>query len=335
MFRSEKQMVEWLKRRRAPAGRGLLLGIGDDAALLRPPAAGTEWVLTTDLMVEDVHFLAHLEPARSVGHRALARGLSDVAAMGGRPRFALVSLALSGKAPSKWFREFHQGLQSLARRYNVTLVGGDTALSPRGTVVDTVLVGEVRSGFAVRRSGASPGDRIFVSGGVGLSAWGGKLIRSKLRPVHRLQRAAVRSHLYPTPRCTLGERLALNRSASAMIDVSDGLALDLHRLCEASGVGARLGADSIPHPAPTGNLLQRHEALRLALEGGEDYELLFTVSPKKVRRLSAKPAGVALTEIGEITRGRKIEIVQDGKTRSLASGGYDHFRRKKSEPRLF
>jgi thiamine-monophosphate kinase len=250
--------------------------------------------------------------------------------MGGKPRFALVSLALSRNAPSRWFGEFYQGLQSLARRFNVKLIGGDTALSPGGTVVDAVLVGEVRSGFAVRRSGARPGDRIFVSGRVGLSAWGLKLIRSKSRSTQKNQRAAIRSHLYPTPRCTLGERLALNRAASAMIDVSDGLALDLHRLCEASGVGARLRADSIPHPDPTGNLLQRHAALRLALEGGEDYELLFTVSPKKARQLSAKPAGVALTEIGEITRGRKIEIVQDGKTRRLASGGYDHFRRKRN-----
>ena len=329
MFRSEKQMVEWLKRRHAPAGRGLLLGIGDDAALVKP-SAGTEWILTTDLMVEDVHFLTRLEPARSVGHRAMARGLSDVAAMGGRPRFALVSLALSGDLPSKWFGEFYQGLQALARRFKVTLVGGDTAISPRGTMVDTVLVGEVRSGYALRRSGARPADRIFVSGRVGLSAWGLKLLRSKSRPTQKIQREAIHSHLYPAPRCSLGERLALNRTASAMIDISDGPALDLHRLCEASGVGARLRGDNIPHPDPTGKLLPRHEALRLALEGGEDYELLFTVSPKKVRRLSAKPADVALTEIGEITRGRKIEIVQDGKTRSLASGGYDHFRRKKN-----
>ena len=288
-------------------------------------------ILTTDLMVEGVHFLARRTPPLSVGHRALARGLSDVAAMGGMPRFALVSLALRRSSSSRWLRDFYRGLRSLAAKFKVEIVGGDTTGSPYATMVDVVLVGEVKAGRAVRRSGARPGDRICVSGELGASALGLKFLRSRSPAKSAFARAAVRRHLYPTPRCGLGQLLSRRRLATSMMDISDGLALDLHRLCEASGVGARIDASRIPLPGRFANTLSRADLLQTALEGGEDYELLFTVSPRKTTRLPSRADGVPLVEIGEIRKGRRIEMVGlTGKRSILPAAGYDHFRKQNS-----
>jgi len=305
------------------AGR-LKLGIGDDAALVEV-ARGHQAILTTDLSIEGVHFLPRLHPPRAVGHRALARALSDIAAMGGTPRFALVSLAISRRTSQAWLKNFYAGLLSLAARLGVTLIGGDTAVVPGGISVDVVGVGEVRK--ALRRSGARPGDQIFVSGKLGLSALGLRLLRSGRVGKTASEKEALFAHLYPQPRCALGRYLSERRLASACIDLSDGLSTDLAHLCAASGVGARIRAGRIPL-ADTPGGSRRMDSLQTALSGGEDYELLFTVPRGKVAGIPRRHRGVTLHRIGEITRTQKVVLLQtNGRAIPLVPAGHDHFRK--------
>jgi thiamine-monophosphate kinase len=332
VFASETEFVRWLERQSSGEARGLRLGIGDDAALVEP-RRGCEIILTTDLSIEGVHFLPQVHPARAVGHRALARSLSDVAAMGGTPGYALISLALSRRTTQAWLKEFYSGVFALARRFAVTVVGGDTALVHGPTTVDVTVVGEVAKGKAILRSGARTGDQLFVSGRLGLSALGLQLIRAGGRRKAAVAPGklsdALRAHLYPQPRCGLGRFLGEKRLASALIDLSDGLSTDLTRLCAASHVGARIFATQIPIPSPGvrgGSSLER--ALGLALNGGEDYELLFSVPPNKISRLPAAFLGVPLHHIGEVRIGRKILLsLPEGKEVPLRPAGYDHFRK--------
>ena len=333
MFASETEFVRWLARQSSRRAGGLRLGIGDDAALVmaRP---GNEIILTTDLSIERVHFLPQLHPARAVGHRALARSLSDIAAMGGIPRYALISLAISRSTMKIWLKEFYAGVSALARRFAVTVVGGDTAIVNGATTVDVTVVGEAPKGKAILRSGARPGDQIFVSGRLGLSALGLQTIQAG---AGRLTAAgtssklpdALRAHFYPEPRCKLGRFLSENKLASALIDLSDGLSTDLTRLCAASHVGAIIKAGRIPVPSQgsRGNL-SNDDALNLALNGGEDYELLFAVRPRNVTKLPREFLGVPLNHIGEVRPGKKIRLsVPGGKEVPLKPAGYDHFRK--------
>lgn len=303
----------------------LKLGIGDDAALVEV-ARGNQVILTTDLSIEGVHFRRRLHRPRAVGHRALARALSDIAAMGGTPRFALVSLAISRRTSRAWIRNFYAGALDLAERLGVALVGGDTAVVPGGISVDIVAIGEVPRGKGLLRSGARPGDQIFVSGKLGLSAMGLRLLRSGRSPRTASPAEALRAHLYPEPRCALGRHLSQRRLASACIDVSDGLSTDLAHLCDSSSVGARIWAGKIPlpeTPAGRGGI----DSLQLALHGGEDYELLFTVPLGKVPKIPRRFRGVALHRIGEISRSKGLTLVQaDGKPIALRPAGHDHFR---------
>jgi thiamine-monophosphate kinase len=343
LFRTEDEFVQWLLARAAPAQRherarsskrreGVKLGIGDDAALVAV-GRGQELILTTDMSIEDVHFSHRLHSAEAVGHRALARSLSDVAAMGGVPRYVLISLAASKRVTSDWVSGFYRGMQALARRFDVRLVGGDTALVPSKTFIDVLVAGEVPRGKALRRSGALPGDQIFVSGRLGLSALGLRLLQSKRgasrRPVKAAAREAVRAHLYPEPQCALGRFLSRRSVASALMDLSDGLSTDLSRLCTASGVGARLWAAKIPGP----DLPEAADSLQLALHGGEDYQLLFTVPQRKTSRLPSRFRGKPLYHLGEIEVSKGIRLVTpDGKVHTLEPGGWDHFRSSLAGP---
>lgn len=320
-FQSEHEFVAWLKRGRPARSPGLRLGIGDDACLIEP-SAGAELILTADMSIEGIHFRRDWHPPESVGHRALARSLSDVAAMGGRPRFALVSLALSRRIDRPWIEKFYRGLQNLAHHFGVVLIGGDTSLSAKAVMADVTVVGEVARGRALRRGGARPGDLIYVAGELGFAAAGLQMLRSGAKP---RASAALRAHLYPEPQCRLGEFLSRERMASAAIDISDGFALDLSRLLGASGVGGLIYEAHLPLPPRAG---RGKRALTLALHGGEDYRLLFTAPPSKAALLPERFEGSRLYQVGKVC-GKRVGIVIEGRAgaRPLLPDGYDHFRR--------
>jgi thiamine-monophosphate kinase len=306
-------------------------GIGDDCAVLRllpgrRKERGEEkekdTLVTTDFTLEGIHFRRDWHPAESVGHRCLARGLSDIAAMGGEPVAAFLSLALPRELPQSWVGRFARSLISLAERYNVTLAGGDTAESPNGVLADIVVVGTTPKGKALLRSGARPGDRIYVSGELGGSAAAVRQMRKK--PTRKLNPREYPRHFFPEPRLELGRVLREKGLASAMIDTSDGLSTDLAHICEESGVGAELQAVAIPR-ASVGKPA-REVDLQFALHGGEDYELLFTAPRGK--RIPPRIAGIPVTHIGHVTRQRKIFLRNKGGVRyELEPLGWEHFRR--------
>lgn len=287
----------------------------------------TDILVTTDFTLEGIHFRRDWHPAESVGHRCLARGLSDIAAMGGEPAAAFLSLALPRDLPPSWVGRFARGLIGLAERYGVTLAGGDTAESPNGVLADIVLVGTVPKGKSALRSRAQAGDRIYVSGELGGSAAAVGVMRKEMRKKSKWKpnpREYLR-HFFPEPRVELGRVLRERGLVSAMIDTSDGLSTDLAHVCEESGVGAEIAAELIPR-ASVGKP-SRQVDLQLALHGGEDYELLFTASPGK--RVPSRIAGVPITHIGHITRGRKLFLRnRDGVGYELQALGWEHFRRR-------
>jgi thiamine-monophosphate kinase len=323
-----------LVRRIGLAGRWLSadnaavqLGIGDDAALFSP-RRGYETILTCDWFLEGMHFLRDQHPADSIGWKCLARAVSDIAAMGGEPRCFLLSLAIPESHAGPWLDEFLRGLRRAARKLACPLAGGDTTRRSE-ILMNVTVIGEVRSGRARLRSGARPGDVIYVSGRLGEADFGLQRLRKgrigKNDPV-------VRKHLYPEPRIALGRWLADHRIATAMMDLSDGISTDLPRLCAASRVGARLNASRIPTVhIRNQSRLSNSAALDLALNGGDDYELLFTVRPGKARRMPRSFERLGLTAIGEITYQRQMILVgSEGRERNLSPGGWDPFRRSHS-----
>jgi thiamine-monophosphate kinase len=317
----EKQAGKSVRPTRVrPTRSAIQTGIGDDCAVLRLlPRHDT--LVTTDFSLEGVHFRREWHPAESAGHRCLARGLSDIAAMGGEPVAAFLSLALPRDLPQAWVARFVRGLIGLAEKYGVTLAGGDTAESPRGILADIIVVGTVPKGKAILRSGARPGDRIYVSGELGGSA--AAIAQVRAQPNRKLNAKEYPRHFYPEPRVELGGILREKDLATAMIDLSDGLSTDLAHICEESGVGAEIEAASIPR-ARVGKPA-RAVGLDLALHGGEDYELLFTAPGDK--RIPPRLAGVALTCIGRITRSRKIVLCgTKGISQELKARGWEHFR---------
>jgi len=316
---AERALIERV-RRRIPNNTAVRTGIGDDCAVLRIPP-GREILVTTDFSLENVHFRRAWHPPDSVGHRCLARGLSDIAAMGGEPVAAFLSLALPAKLPQAWVDGFMSGLLRLATRYNVTLAGGDTAQSPQGVLADIVVLGSVPRGKAILRCTARPGDRLFVSGSLGGAA--AVLHQMFRQPKRRLRPNEYTRHFFPEPRIDVGRVLRASRLASGMIDLSDGLSTDLSHICEESGVGAVLFEERIPLAA-IGKDQQRVE-LASALHGGDDYELLFTVRSGK--RVPATIAGTPVSEIGRITRERRMFLKNSRGSRELRPQGWEHFRR--------
>ncbi len=329
---SEKEWIRHLERLFPARGR-VRVGVGDDAAVLAGPR-GRDWVVTTDLMIETVHFRRRWQPARAVGWKALARSLSDVAAMGARARYALVALAVPAATPAGWVRKFFAGVEGVARRHRVQVVGGDLSVAPQ-VVADVQVLGEVERGRAVRRRGARPGDVLVVSGRLGLAELGLACLRGRVASVRPVVKQALRAHFLPQPRLPLAQSLVRRFRPTAMIDLSDGLSTDLNHLCEASGVGARLEGDCLPVvelPQALGRRL-RTTALELALHGGEDYELLFTLPPRQARRLPKRLAGVPLRRIGEITKKKQILLQETDRVgrprlRALRPKGWDPFGRQ-------
>jgi len=298
----------------------LPLAFGDDAALWSP-SPGHETVLTCDWFLEGSHFLRDKHPPEAVGWKCLARAVSDIAAMGGKPRCFLLSLALPKNLTGNWLNAFLRGLRRASRALRCELAGGDTTRHDK-VLISITVIGEVHRQRAILRSGAKPGDAIYVSGTLGEAEFGLRQFRGRRGFTH-VTNVAVRKHLYPEPRLALGQWLAENRLATAMMDLSDGLSTDLPRLCAASRVGARVDANSLPVTGLASSLVSRE----LALHGGDDYELLFTVRAGNGARLPRKFRGLALTRIGEITRGKKILLNADGRIEALRPGGWDPFRK--------
>ncbi|HET7151382.1 MAG TPA: thiamine-phosphate kinase [Candidatus Acidoferrum sp.] len=303
----------------------LRLSMGDDAALFRA-RPGHELILTCDWFLEGTHFLIDKHPPDSVGWKSLARAVSDVAAMGGVPRCFLLSLAIPSSHTGRWLDQFLSGLRRASRKFRCALAGGDTTRRSQ-ILMNITVIGEVRTGFATLRSGARPGDLIYVSGWLGEADIGLQFLKRSKQPASTKDRR-LRKHLYPEPRLTLGQWLAEKRLASAMMDLSDGLSSDLPRLCFASGAGAYIESSHVP--LAQGAVQARKSGLnplRLAVHGGDDYELLFTVPPQKKRLVPRTFRGFPLTPIGVITADKRIVVVdKQGRKESLDPGGWDPFR---------
>jgi thiamine-monophosphate kinase len=312
-MRDERAITEHLRKAAViPAGSPVILGIGDDCAIYRPRGSADDLLFTSDMFIEGVHFLRETHKPAQAGRKALVRSLSDIAAMGGAPRFCLVSLCVPGWAGSAWVDRFFDGILDLAATTGTVLAGGD--LSHGETLAcDVTVCGAVPRGRALRRSGARPGHDIYVSGALGGSALGLETNKGNAG-VDTKKRKALRRHLCPEPRLALGKFLREKMraaSASSAIDLSDGLSLDLRRVCLASGVEAEIVA---PPRFPGASLEQ-------ALHGGEDYELLFTVPGGF--QVPDRFEGLPLTRIGSIVRGDGGVVRLDGKP--LPSLAYDHF----------
>jgi thiamine-monophosphate kinase len=312
-----------------PGGRpraDVALGVGDDAAILRAPA-GQELIAAIDSLVEGTHFLPGCDPA-SIGHRALAVNLSDLAAMGAMPAWALLALTLP-TADESFLEPFARGLRELAAAHDVAIVGGDTTAGPLAVTVQAL--GFAPPGAALRRDGGTAGDLLFVSGTPGDAAAGLLLERGAngglvLPPsLADADPSLRRRFLFPTPRVALG--LALRGLASACIDVSDGLAGDAGRLAAASGCGARIDVESLPLSPALQAAVGPDRALDLALDGGDDYELCFAVPPGRLAELSgvAAEASCPLRCIGVLTREPGLRLLRAGKILPRAAAGYDHF----------
>lgn len=308
--------------------KSVRVGPGDDAAVLSP-SGETDWVLSCDAFIENVHFHRRLHPPDSVGYKSLARATSDLAAMGAVPRYFLLTLAIPKSLTGSWLASLLKGMARASRELDIFIIGGDTTAGPTVAISITVL-GEAPRGKAIRRSGAEAGDLIYVSGRLGGAQLGLDLVLAGHALDPKL-RAAIRPHLYPRIQIELGAWLAKNRLATAMLDVSDGLSTDLARLCLASRVGARVSADElpctkIPQFISTKFRSGKFDPLKMALHGGEDYELLFTVSQADARRLEGATNFRTLTAIGEITKSKKIMLIdRAGKESLLKPLGWDPF----------
>lgn len=324
----ELALIERIRDRAALGKSRVALGIGDDCALLRL-RPGEEAAVTTDLSIENRHFRLDLHPPEAIGHRTLARGLSDIASMGARPVAAFLSLGLpadltksSDRRRSAWVDRFLDGFFQLAERYEVPLAGGDLAQSEIA-LADIVVIGAVPSGKALLRSGARHGDIIYVTGELGGSASG---LRRLLQNSSRLSGQRLRPHLRPEPRIKQGLWLRQHSSATSMIDLSDGLSTDLYHLCAESHVSAEIEAAMLP--------ISQGAMIADALNGGEDYELLFTADPKT--RLPRKIDGVSITRIGVIGKKRRdrdrVKIVEATGVRPLEPKGWEHFRSVSGKP---
>jgi thiamine-monophosphate kinase len=305
-------------RRLSPAGRDVELGIGDDCAIVR--SGRRRLLLTTDALVEGVHFRWDWDGAAGHGRRAFAVNASDIAAMAGRPRFALLSLIVPRRASAADLRGLVRGFSAAARAGGCALVGGNLSAGPCWTV-SVSLIGDAPN-EPLRRDGARPGDLLYVSGRIGAAAYAREILLGRRRG----RASETRAFRRPVPRLALGAALSRRGAASAAIDVSDGLLQDLAHVCRASGVAAIVDVQRIPY-APALRRLPARERRRLALQGGEDYELLFTVPPRSVRRVAAR-AGVDVTAIGRIVAGSGVRVrEEDGTVLVADTRGFDHFRR--------
>jgi len=306
------------------AWQKLVFGIGDDAAAWHGDTSIQ--LATVDSLIQDIHFTFGITPWRELGWRALAANLSDIAAMGGRPRYALVSLALPGESEVEDVTALYRGMIELAGRFGVALVGGDTSRAPLLVINITVLGNKGENETILTRSAARPGDRVAVTGYLGASAAGLEMLTGGLKFNPEAAASLREAFLTPYPRVAEGQVLA-EQGVMAAIDISDGLVSDMGHICRASRIGARIEADRVPvHPAVVANFGGR--ALELALSGGEDYELLFTAGAGVIERVEGLLSG-PVTVIGEITgdgAGEVTVVDSRGNPLGLAKSGWEHFK---------
>jgi len=335
---------DFIKRIRDQAAKAsapdLVFGIGDDAAVLRE-REDRETLVTVDLLIEDVDFKLEYAPPQWLGHKALAVSLSDIAAMGGVPAFSLLTLGIpkqsqiSNPESQIFFEEFFAGYFALAEKYSAALIGGDISSTPDRVTIDSIVIGHCQAGKAVRRGGAKIGDAIYVTGSVGASAAGLKLLLDGARvneSENGLAQSALRAHLRPEPRVAFGRRIGQDGLAHSMIDVSDGLAQDLARICEESRVAAIIDFDSAPVADEVSLVHEKSEAaFDFAISGGEDFELLLTASRDNETNLFeiAADCGLKLSRIGEIIpadqdRQAPLLLRRGGGVKPLSIRGFDH-----------
>jgi thiamine-monophosphate kinase len=329
---TEQDLIARVQRALPPPPAWLLVGIGDDAAVVEPERNRVE-VLSVDALVEGVHFDRAFVPADATGYRALAVNLSDLAAMGAEPRLALLSMAVPGDWLIDQFDGVIAGLTRLAAEYRIHVAGGNLTRSPGPFMIDITVLGTVKRRQALTRAGARPGDDIYVSGTVGTAAAGLGMLRASLlnKKDTTDQNACINRYLYPEPRVRLGLLLSRTRVATAAIDLSDGLADAVYRIADASGVGAMVDAGVLPLDAGARGWFSQRGAdpITEAIAGGDDYELLFTARPRSEGRLAAarRHGQVPLTRIGVCTdRSRGVRIRHGETERELPRAGYDHFR---------
>lgn len=322
-------LIELLTRDMIHNPDGLIKGVGDDTAVLKV-GKGVWLLFTADMMVEGVHFSLDYSTFYQVGWKALAVNLSDIAAMGGRPTHALVALAIPPRAKPSELLELYQGLREAARAHGVNIVGGDTVSNPERLVLNVTLLGEVGAGEAVYRSGASPGDKVYVTGTLGAPAAGLYLFQNPALPCSpEAAEYCRRAHTTPQPRVAAGRFLACC-GASAMDDISDGLASEMHEICGTSSVGCLIRREEVPIDPRVREVAARAgvDPLEWALFGGEDLELVFTVGPQVEERLKKEAAaeGIKIYPVGVITASGGVCLEQPGGAiLPLPRGGYDHF----------
>lgn len=320
----ERALIARLCARFPRPSAALLLGPGDDAAIVRPGRAALQ-VLTTDALVEGVHFSRAWSPPEDIGHKALAVNLSDIAAMGAMPRWALLSLALPVHTPITFVDGLVDGLAALATRHGVSVAGGNVTRSPGPVVIDVTVGGEIGQRKYVTRGGAFPGDELWLSGTIGGAHAALAMLEAGASPPAAL---AERLHR-PTPRVRLGAAVAAHRAARGLIDLSDGLGAAVAQLAEASGCGARIDADAVPVMADARDWWTRQgvDPVRASMSGGEDYELLLAVPPRwggRLRHLRRQVADPPLTRIGTLTRAHTLVVSEAGIDVALPSG-FEHF----------
>jgi thiamine-monophosphate kinase len=323
---NERELIAQIFKQFDTASPLLLKGIGDDCAVLAE-SDNLCWLVSTDLLVENVHFVTKWHRAYTLGRKSIAVNISDIAAMGGTPRFILISLVVPSSIQEHWLKNWHDGVKSMLEEFSCVLIGGDVSKGEQLTINITV-IGTAHPSNVVYRSGASAGQDIYITGELGSSAAGLELLRKGYSDSSEFY-PLIKTHLDPQPQVEIGNKLGQGHLVGAMQDVSDGIATDLSHICKASNVSAVIDADKLP----IDELVQRIEnevnlsALDLALFGGEDYQLIFTSSKKnspQIRKI-AEESGVLITKIGEIHEGpAQVLLLKDGHKEDISFRGYEH-----------
>jgi thiamine-monophosphate kinase len=319
----EKNLIEAIKQEFLESNKAVPVGLGDDAAVIK--AGDTDLIVTKDLLIEDVHFVFSYHPARLLGKKSLNVNISDIAAMGGMPMYALLGLGLPERTDLEWISDFFAGLKSATRENGIALVGGDISRAKK-IIISVTLIGEGKN--IIRRSGAKPGHVLFVSGTLGDARQGLLLLKRGVRLGEtKYADKLLKAFLDPTPPVQLGQELSRRKLVSAMIDISDGLSIDLGHICEESGCGAEVFLERLPL-SPELCLLQR-KRLAFALRGGEDYQLLFSVPEKKIKSLSELQEKYRITPIGRIISDPGLYVIdKKGRRKKTEIKGWHHFRKR-------